>query len=57
MLFTRINISVEDAFSYLLADNDSVLSDSEIELPYNLPNENEENENENMNENMGKNKN
>ena len=57
MVFTRINISVEDAFFYLLADNDSVLSDSEIELPYNLPDENEENENENMNENMGKNKN
>ena len=57
MVFTRINISVEDAFSNLLADNDSVLSDSEIELPYNLPSENEENENENMNENMGKNKN
>ena len=51
---TSKNISVEDAVSYLLADNDSDLSDSEFELSDDSSDENEENENENMNENMRK---
>ena len=41
-------------FLYLLADNDSDLSDSEFELSDDSSNENGENENENMNENMRK---
>ena len=52
MTSTIKNISVEDAFSYLLADNDSDLSDSEFELSDDFSDENGENENENMNENM-----
>ena len=47
-------ISVEDTVSYLLADNESDLSDSEFELSDDSSDENGENENENMNENMRK---
>ena len=50
MASTSKSISVEDAVSYLLADNDSDLSDSE--LSDDSSDENGENENENMNENM-----
>ena len=51
---TSKNISVEDTVSYLLADIDSDLSDSEFELSDDSSDENRENENENMNENMRK---
>ena len=54
MASTGKNISGEDAFSSLLADNDSDLSDSGFELSDDSPNKNGENENENMNGNMGK---
>ena len=54
MASTSKNISVEDAVSYLLADNDSDLLDSEFELSDDSSDENGENENENMNENMRK---
>ena len=50
MASTSKSISVEDAVSYLLADNDSDLSDSK--LSDDSSDENGENENENMNENM-----
>ena len=54
MASTTKNISVEDAVSYLLPDNDSDLSDSELELSDDLSDENRENENENRKENMRK---
>ena len=52
MASTSKNISVEDAVSYLLADNDSDLPDSEFELSDDSSDEN--GETENMNENMRK---
>ena len=54
MASTSKTISVEDAVSYLLSDNDSDLSDSEFELSDDSFDENGENENENINENMRK---
>ena len=54
MASTTKNISVEDAVSYLLPDNDSDLSDSELELSDDLSDENRENDNENRKENMRK---
>ena len=54
MASTSKGISVEDAVSYFLVDNDSDLSDSEFELSDDSSDEKEENENENMNENMRK---
>ena len=50
MASTTKNISVEDAKS----ENDSDLSDSELELSDDLSDENRENENENRKENMRK---
>ena len=54
MTSTSKIISVEDAVSYLLADNDPDLSDSEFELSDNSSDENGENENGNMNKNTRK---
>ena len=54
MTSTSKNLSVEDAVSYLLAYNDSDLSDSKFEPSDDSPDENGKNENENMNENMRK---
>ena len=48
------NISVEDTVSFLLADNESDLSDSGFELSDDSSDGNGENENNNMNENMRK---
>ena len=54
MASTDKNISVEGVVSYLLAYNDSDLSDLEFELSDDSSDENRENENKNMNENMRK---
>ena len=54
MTSTSKNLSVEDAVSYLLAYNDSDLSDSKFEPSDDSSDENGKNENENMNENMRK---
>ena len=51
---TSKNLSVEDAVPYLLAYNDSDLSNSKFEPSDDLSDENGKNENENMNENMRK---
>ena len=52
MASTSKSISVEDAVSYLFADNDSDLPDSEFELSDDSSDEN--GDTENMNENMKK---